>query len=468
MNFYLITLLLWLPAGSTSQPFSPKMLNTAKALQEQALEGSRAFEILESLTTEVGPRLAGTPGDTAAVAWAQAKLGELGFDKVWTEEVTFPAWVRGSESCRVLSPFPQPLQLTALGNSVGTPDQGIEAEVVEVADLDSLKAQEGRPYEGKIVFINNAMERTKTGRGYGRAVVARTTGAAEAAQRGALAVLIRSIGTDSHRFPHTGTMKYDAEIRPIPAAALSNPDANLLANMIQRGQPVRLQLNMSSRQGGMFTSHNVIAEIKGREKPNELILLGAHLDSWDLGTGALDDGAGVAIVTEAARLISTLPQRPRRTIRVVLFANEEGGLYGAKAYAERHKNDLHHHIVAAESDFGAGLIWAFSTNVNDRSLPAMSQIASTLAALGIEPGNNETSGGPDVGPLHKLGVPVVSLHQDGSDYFDYHHTADDTLDKADPKKMDQNVAAYATFAYLMADSALSLRQAEPGPSLQSE
>ena len=276
--------------------------------------------------------------------------------------------------------------------------------------------------------------------------------------------MIRSIGTDSHRFPHTGVMNYDADVTKIPAAAMSNPDANLLANMILRGQPVVVTLKMSARDGGMATSHNVIGEITGREKPEEAIIIGGHLDSWDLGTGALDDGAGCAITMEAARLIGTLKQRPRRTIRVVLFANEESGIYGGKAYAEAHKDELDQHIIGAESDFGAGLIYKFSTRVAKHALPTMAQIAEVLKPIGIELGSNQAWGGPDLGPLREKNVPMASLHQDGTDYFDYHHTADDTLDKIDPKKMAQNVAAYVVFAYLSAEAPISFSGLEPRPS----
>ncbi len=437
-----------------SGTLSVEDLSTAARLRDEAMKKTRAFEIVESLTTEVGPRRAGTPGDRAAVLWAQNKLKELGFDKVWTEEVTFPNWIRGQEHCEVVSPFPQELKITALGTSVGTPDAGITAEIVEVPTLEDLKNTDASQVKGKIVFINNMMERTKTGMGYGKAVVARKSGASESARLGAVAVLIRSIGTDSHRFPHTGVMTYDDGITKIPAAALSNPDANLLENMLKRGKPVTVRLKMSSRDGGIGVSHNVIGEITGSEAPEELIILGAHLDSWDLGTGALDDGAGVAIVTEAARIIGTLKNRPRRTIRVILYANEEAGLFGGKAYANAHKHELARHIIGAESDFGAGLIYNFMPRVGEDALPTMKQIGDTLKPIGVEMGPNMGWGGPDIGPLRELGMPVASLIQDGSDYFDYHHTADDTLDKINPESMNQNVAAYVVFAYLSAQASI--------------
>ena len=429
-------------------------IKQAEVLRENALASNRAFEILESLTVEVGPRMAGSENDARAVAWAKAKFEELGFDRVWTEDVTFPAWFRGEATCEIVTPFPQPLQVTALGTSVGTDPDGITAEVIEFPDLDAVKAAKAADVKGKIVFINGQMERSKTGRGYGKAVVVRKSGASEAAKKGALAVLIRSIGTDSHRFPHTGLQQYDDGVQQIPAAALSNPDANQLHLALQRG-PLQVRLSMSCRLGEPFTSQNVIGEIRGREKPDECVLIGGHLDSWDLGTGAVDDGAGVAITMEAARLISSLPQRPRRSIRVVLFANEEQGLWGGKAYASAHREELSQHVIAAESDFGAGLVWAFATRVDEAALPTMEQIAEVLKPLGIEPAGNEAYGGPDIGPMMKLGMPAASLYQDGSDYFDVHHTADDTLDKVDPSALTQNVAAYVVFVFLTAEAPIS-------------
>jgi len=426
-------------------------LDTAAKLRQQALTGHGGYEVVESLTVEVGARRAGTPADRAAVAWAEAKLNELEFDRVWKEEVTFPYWIRGEALAEVVSPFPQSLSIIALGNSVGTPDEGIEAEVLEVAAYEDLANLDPARAAGKIVFINKRMERHKTGSGYGAAVVARSSGASAAARLGAVGLVIRSIGTDSHRFPHTGVMRYEEDVRKIPAAALSNPDADQLGAMIARGKPVRLRLFLSSRDGGMATSYNVIGEIRGREKPEEVVVIGAHLDSWDQGTGAIDDGAGVGIVVGAAKLIANLSQRPRRTVRVVLFANEESGLFGGRAYAQAHANDLANHIIGAESDFGAGRIWQVSSLVAENALPAFAEIGKALAPLGIAMGDNMAGGGPDLSPIRALGMPVATLQQDGTDYFDYHHTADDTLDKIDPQALAQNVAAYAVFAYLAAE-----------------
>ncbi|WP_223669545.1 M20/M25/M40 family metallo-hydrolase [Kangiella shandongensis] len=438
-------------AIAAETPFiSETDLATAAELRDEALKTSRGYEIVESLTTEVGPRMAGSPGDAAAVKWGVAKLKSLGFDKVWTEPVTFPTWKRGIETAEVVAPYPQPLVITALGFSVATPDDGLSAEIIEFESLEALKKSPEGSAKGKIVFINKRMKRAKDGSGYGPAVSARTTGASEAAKKGAVGILIRSIGTDSDRMAHTGLMRYEEDVNKIPAAALSAPDADLLENMLCRGKPVSVKMTIGAKQGGEYTSHNVIGEITGSEKPEEYVIIGGHLDSWDLGTGAIDDGAGIAITTAAAELIARLPQRPKRSIRVIMFANEEQGLVGGKAYAQAYKGELNHIITAAESDFGAGPIWRIDSKVKPDALPVVEKIAEILKPLGIEYGNNEAGGGPDLIPLRKMGISVFSLRQDGTDYFDYHHTPNDTLDKINPEHLNQNTAAYVVLAYIAA------------------
>jgi hypothetical protein len=359
-----------------------------------------------------------------------------------------PRWERGAESGEITAPYPQPVVLAALGGSVGTPDGGIEAQVVEVAGLDALAALDPAKVKGKIVFFNTKMKRAKDGSGYGPAVGVRGAGASRAAKLGAVAVLIRSIGTDNNRTPHTGAMRYEDGVEKVPAAALSIPDADLLEAQVASGKPVTFRLKLGARHLGEVESANVIGEIPGREKPEEIVLIGGHLDSWDLGTGAIDDGAGCAIMMEAARRIGQLPQKPRRTIRVILWANEEFGLSGARAYAEAHKGELSRHVLAGESDFGAGRVWRIASHVDPAALPV---IATLAGILGVEQGNNEAGGGADLIPLAPARVPAVALSQDGTTYFDYHHTANDTLDKIDPKDLDQNVAAWAAVAYVAAE-----------------
>ncbi|HEU0152543.1 MAG TPA: M28 family peptidase [Arenimonas sp.] len=426
----------------------------AEGLRDRALQGTQAWSVVESLTTEVGPRLAGTEADARAVRWAQAKFLALGFDQVRLEPVTFPVWLRHREHAQVLAPYPQPLVVAALGGSVGTGDAPIDAEVVEFATLDALKAAPEGSLAGKIAFISNRMVRFKDGRGYGPAVGARSNGAVEAARKGAVAIVIRSIGTSSDRFAHTGTMRYVEDVPRIPAAALSNPDADLLVHMLGRGQPVTLRLDISAETLGEYTSHNVIGEITGRELPDDVVTIGGHLDSWDQGTGAIDDGAGVGITMAAGALIGALPEAPRRTIRVIAYANEEQGLYGGKAYAEAREaaGELDAQQLGAESDFGAGRVYALRAGVDPAAWPVIERIGAVLAPLGVATEREGGSPGPDVGPIVAKGAPWAQLAQDGTDYFDYHHTPNDTLDKIDPAALDQQVAAYAVLAYLAAET----------------
>ncbi|MFL6293079.1 MAG: M20/M25/M40 family metallo-hydrolase [Thermoanaerobaculia bacterium] len=471
LRFAVVLLLLSLPASS--QPLSPEIAAAASALRDGAMQGTRAYEIVRSLTLEAGPRPAGSAADRAAVEWGVRKLKELGFQNVRAEAVTVPHWVRGAESGEIVSPWPQPMVLAALGGSVGTPEGGIEAEVVQVPDvaaLDGMDAVTAARVKGKIVFIDKRMERAKDGSGYGPAVAGRGRGAVAAGKLGAAAVLIRSVGTDSNRTPHTGGMRYEDGVPRIPAAALSNPDADTLEGQLgiaeKSGKPVVFRLKLGAHMLVDGESANVIGEIPGREKPEEIVLLGGHLDSWDLGTGAIDDGAGCAIMIEAARRIGELPQsqRPRRTVRVVLFANEEFGLSGARAYAEKHAADLPRHILAGESDFGSGRVWQADSRVAPEALALFDEIAKLLAPIGVERGDNESGGGADLGPLAPAHVPVAGLSQDGTWYFDWHHTANDTLDKIDPKDLDQNVAAWAALAYAVAEMPGNFGQApEPQP-----
>jgi carboxypeptidase Q len=265
-------------------------------------------------------------------------------------------------------------------------------------------------------------------------------------------MLIRSIGTDSDRFPHTGTMRYGADVKHIPAAALSNPDADLLANMLRRGQPVTVRLDIGAEIRGEKTSYNVIGDISGRERPGEIVVIGGHLDSWDVGTGAIDDASGVGITMAAGASILRLPQRPRRTVRVIAWAAEEIGLLGAREYANAQSAEMSRHVIAAESDFGAGKIYALRAGVDPSAWPLVEAIAQQLAPLGIELHREGGGPGPDVIPLAQRKVPWAQLAQDGTDYFDYHHTENDTLDKVDADDLDQQVRAYAVFAYLAAEA----------------
>ena len=462
-----------LPAADTT--IDAESLAAAARLRDATVGTSEAYEIVESLTTEVGARLAGSPNDARAVEWAERKFRQYGFDRVWREEVTFPRWERRRESAEIVSPFPHKLVLTALGATVST-NGPLSAEVVEFATLDALKQADRAQVEGRIVFIGNRMERAKNGAGYGPAVAARSQGAFVAASLGAKALLIRSIGTDSHRFPHTGSgVSRDYVLStgrsladfpktdegepivatPIPAAALSNPDADLLMHVLERGKPVTLKLDLDVGFNGSYRSANVIGEITGTEKPDEFVVIGGHLDSWDLGTGAIDDAAGIGITMAAAHRIRQLGLKPKRSIRVVAFSNEEQGLYGGAAFAKVHGGaNVANAIIGSESDFGAGRIYEVSFGVADHPKAAAAAIAEVMKPLGIalvEPA--EGSGpGPDLGAMKTAGMAWAKLQQDGTDYFDYHHTPDDTLDKVDSASLDQNAAAYAVLAYLAAQA----------------
>lgn len=442
---------------------SPAQSRTVERLIDRALADDTAYDIVESLTTEVGPRLAATEAEARARDWAVAKLKSLGFKNVRIETFEMPSWERRKEEAAIVAPFAQPLTITALGHSVATPAEGVTAPVVRFPTLQALIDAPMTGLEGKIVFVDEPMTRTQDGSGYGVAVKKRSGAANEAGKRGAVAAIIRSVGTDTHRNPHTGAMKYDEGVAKTPTAALSNPDADQLARALERAPgAVTVSLNIQVETNAAATSGNVIADIPG--ETDEIVLVGGHLDSWDLGTGAIDDGAGVAITAAAAKLVGDPPGKPRRTIRVVFFGAEETGLHGAKAYAAAHKDELSRHILAAESDFGAGRIWRFDTNVGKSALAKTAAIANVLRRLGVDPGANDSSGGPDIGELKKAGVPVADLQQNGWDYFDLHHTPDDTLDKIDPEALKQNVAAYAATIYLAAELAGDFRDTAAAPA----
>lgn len=437
-------------AHAHAQDWTEPDLAAASALRQRALTGNAAYDHASSLTTEVGPRFAGSNGDSAAVRWALNRLGSLGFSRVRTQDVLVPRWVRGTAEISIVGPHAQPLVAAALGGSVGTSEEGVEAPVLEVASLDALSALAPAAVAGKIVFINQTMTRSRDGGGYGATVRNRTQGASAAGHLGAVALVIRSVGTSNERVAHTGTLTYRVDAPRIPAFAISNPDADLLARLLKPGKPVRLRLKSTARELPSTWSANVIGEIPGRTRPGEIVLLGAHLDSWDLGQGALDDAAGVAIVMEAARLISKLDRPPARTIRVVLFANEEFGLSGAREYAKQIGAEAQRHVIAMEADLGAGPVWRIQSQVAPERAESIAALREALAPLEIELGANTAQGGSDVRPLRELGVPILELSHDASAYFDVHHTVSDTLAKVDPKALNQSVAAYAVAAYLAA------------------
>jgi carboxypeptidase Q len=426
---------------------------TVERLQQAALDDRRAYDTLRSLTEQVGHRFAGSEGDAKAVHWALATLQAQGFSNVRAEPVSVPRWVRGTAEVTLLGDVPLSLNALALGGSVGTDGRPLEAEVVAATTVAELERLSSAQVRGKIVFLFDRMLETRNGMDYGETVENRSAGAIAAAKLGAAGLVIRAVGTEDADRPHTGAMRYADGVPRIPAFAIGNRSADRLLEAYSRG-PVRLRISSSSRCEGTAQSANVIGEIPGRDAgtPDErFVVLGAHLDSWDVGTGAQDDGAGVAIVTEAARRIAGLPQRPRQTLRVVLFANEEFGLSGGKQYVLDHADELARHTAAIEADLGAGRAFRFESRVAANDLARAVRLGELLAPLGIRFTSNDTSAGADIGPLRERGVPVFELQQDASKYFEIHHTDADRLERVDPRDLAFNVAAYATVAWALAD-----------------
>lgn len=410
------------------------------ALRDAALADTIAWDITEGLTTEVGPRMAGTEAEARARAWSVAKLKAMGFSNVRVEPFTMPVWERGEEKAEIVAPFPQPLMLTALGNSGATPARGLTAEVVRFENIAELEAAPDSAVRDKIVYVTHKMTATQDGSSYGQFGAARRQGPSIASRKGAAAIVIRSIGTDYNRNPHTGVQSFDKGVKPIPAAALSIPDAEQLDRVFLRSLPVRIKMTLTPRQTGNHESGNVIAEVPGSDPEAGMVLVACHLDSWDQGTGAFDDAAGCGIVAAAAKRIMDAG-RPRRTIRILWAGAEEVGIFGGDDYAKRHANERH--SVAAESDFGADRIWRFSTSFDAASKPVADRLAVALAPLGIGHSPARAGGGADIGPVIRASnVAAIDLSQDGTRYFDLHHTPNDTLDKVDLAQLRQNVAAW--------------------------
>lgn len=431
-----------------SGPVPPYPRVAARLVGAAQVEG-RAFQRLRDLTDHIGARLTGSPQAAAAQQWAARIMREDGHEHVRLEKVTVPVWVRGAETAAIVAPVHQRLAVTALGGSIATPAGGLEAEVVEADSFASLEALGRKAVAGRLVLFNRDMSRTREN-GYGKTVALRVQGPVEAARLGAVGMLVRSLGTAAYRLPHTGTLRYAEEVPPIPAAAVSEEDADLIHRLRQSDGTVRLYLQLGCETRPEVEEANVVGEITGREQPEEIVLIGAHLDSWDLGTGALDDGFGVAVVLEAMRLLRTLDLIPRRTIRAVLFANEENGLRGGHGYARAHANEMGRHVAAIESDSGGAALAGWTVGAGAGGEERVRDLAAPLAALGggeVGPGE----GGADISPLARQGVPQIGLRQDSTHYFDYHHTAADTLDKVNPGDLAASSAAMAVMAYSLAE-----------------
>ncbi len=414
----------------------------ATQLRDTAMQDDTGWQLLESLTTEVGHRMPGTENDARGVAWAKARFKALGYDRVWTQDATFPLWIRRSESARVVGPHSQLLAVTALG---GSPGGTIEAEVVRFDSLDALKAAPAGSLKGRIVFVDVVMPH------YGVGSHIRREGPREAIRTGASAFVMRSAGTDWHRNPHTGMALPPTVEGAVPSAALANPDADQLARLVKRGATT-LHLALDCGFNGSYTSQNVIGEITGRSRPKEIVAIAAHLDSWDLGTGAVDDGIGIATTMATGALIKKAGLRPARTIRVIAFANEEQGYVGGRVYADSMKDDVASHVIVAESDSGVGLIETLGGQWQADADPAMRQVADVLAPLGITYTPHKGGAESEMELLEAMGVAAGYLGREGARYFDLHHTPDDTLDKVDPKSLRQNVAAYTAWTWMVANA----------------
>ncbi len=417
----------------------------AQRLLDAAGATRTAYQRLGYLCDRIGHRLSGSPALDAAIRWAVGEMKGDGFDAVRAERVMVPHWVRGRESAELVVPEKRPLVMLGLGMSVGTGPRGVEADVTVVTSFEELDALPAEKVRGRIVCFNAPFT------SYGQTVRYRTQGASAAARKGAVAVLVRSIGPVSLRTPHTGTLRYADDAPKIPAAALTIEDAEMLARMQARGERIRVRLTMEAKQLPDAPSANVVADLRGREKPDEIVLLGGHLDSWDVGQGAHDDGGGCLAAWEAVRLLKALDLRPRRTVRVVLFTNEENGTRGGTGYRDAHAGELDKHVLAVESDSGVTQPVGFGVSGGgERALGIARKVGALLEPIGA--GRiTEGGGGADISPLMERGVIGMGLTVDSSRYFDIHHTPADTFDKIDPVMLNRCVAAMAVMAYVVAD-----------------
>ena len=462
----LIALSLSVPAHADAQqlpatpaPPEPKSYYETRADLAMAGEFDLAWDFVEGITTEVGPRQAGTEAEARGRAWAMNWLRRHPFEKVAEEPFTMSTWVRGEERAEVVGPFAQPMQVTALGNSAATPSEGLIAEVVQFLSYAELEAAPAGSLRGKIAFISHDMRPTQDGSGYVFVGPARWTGPALAASKGAVATVIRSVGTENHRTPHTGGTTFPAGTAAIPAGALSNPDADNLERMFARanGRTITMKLVLTPRQIGETRSGNVVAEIPGRDPSLPPVLLACHLDSWDLGTGAVDDAAGCGIIAAAAAN-AAWPGNPLRTIQLLFAGAEETGVWGGNAYAEAHKDEPI--AVALESDFGADRVWRFDSNFRESNPELHSKIVRAVARFGVAGSTVNATGGADIGIARNQRTAIVDLQQDGTRYFDLHHTPDDTLDKIDPVQLRQNVAVWTQVVGILANEPGAIKPAE--------
>ena len=431
-------------AGATASWLDPLRSNVDRLLKE-AQADQFAWNRLAELTDTYGNRLSGSDNLARAIVWAAETMKKDGLENVRTEKVMVPRWVRGNESAEIVSPARHPVAMLGLGGSVATPPAGVEADVVVVRSYDELNRRAAE-VSGKIVLYNAPFVT------YGQTNQYRTGGASAAARHGAVASLVRAIGPAGLRTPHTGGMSYAQDAPRIPAAAISAEDADRLQRLVDRGQRVRVRLRMEARFEPDAESANVIGEIRGSESPDEIVLVGGHFDSWDVGTGASDDGVGCVVTWEAARLMKKLGITPRRTVRVVLFTNEENGLRGGNAYRDAYLKEAEQHVLAIESDSGVFTPSRLGFSGSSAAQQVMREIGTLLAPLGLQeigPGG----GGADIGPIAQAGkVPMLAYQGDPTKYFTIHHTPADTIDRIAPDDVSRAAAALAVVTYVVADS----------------
>jgi carboxypeptidase Q len=416
----------------------------AARLIGEAVGSTFAWQRLAVLTDTIGNRLSGSPALDRAIQWAVGEMKRDSLENVHTERVMVPRWVRGAESAEILTPMAHRLTMLGLGDSVGTPAEGVRADLLVVYSFDDLdtKASSAR---GRIVLFNVPFTT------YGETVRFRSTGPSRAARHGAVAALIRAVGPPGLRTPHTGALQYSSDAPRIPAAAIATEDADQLQRMADRGERITLRLTMEAHFEPDVESANVVGEIRGRERPEEIVVVSGHLDSWDVGTGATDDGGGCIVTWEALRLMRKLNLRPRRTVRVVLWTNEENGGRGGQAYRDQHRAELGRHVLMLESDGGVFRPFGFGFTGSDSARDTVRTIATLLSGIGADQ-ITSGGGGADIGPsVQEAHIPAMSLDVDGSKYFMIHHTPADTIDKIDPVDMARCAAAVAVMAFVVAD-----------------
>jgi carboxypeptidase Q len=431
-------------AASAQSNWLDPYRGNAQKLMAAAQADQFAWDRLAELTDTFGQRLSGSDNLNRAIQWAVETMKKDGLENVHTERVMVPRWVRGNESLEMTNPPHHVVPMLGLGGSVATPPAGVEAEVMVVTNGDDLNKRAAEA-KGRIVLFNVPYTN------YGETVQFRSGGASMAAKHGAVASLVRAVGPMGLRTPHTGGMNYAAEAAKIPTAAITAEDANRIQRLVNRGVRVRLRLKMEAKFEADVESFNVVGEIKGNEKPEEIVLVGGHFDSWDPGTGASDDGVGCVVTWEAARLMKKLNIRPKRTVRVVLFTNEENGLRGGNGYRDQHAQEAANHVFAVESDSGVFAPARLGFSGSEAARKIIAEIGTLLAPLGMQEISGG-GGGADIGPISALGkVPMMAYSGDSNKYFTIHHTPADTVDRIDPQEVSKAAASLAAMIYVVAD-----------------